>query len=87
MPINAGMGEPGGVPEYGKTHEYGDTWDAARARDWDNLASSVPELLGVLGAAGRSPEEQRQALHEFTQTAPYVPCPFKEDVEQFLEAG
>jgi hypothetical protein len=87
MPINAGMGEPGSDSGYTEIAEHENTWDVARARDWDNLAANVPELLNVLGVSGRSPEEQRRALHEFTQTAPYVPCPFKDEVQQFLEGA
>lgn len=83
------MSEPGGVPAFGDTHSYGpgwgDSWEVFRAADWDNLAANVPELLGVLGVAGRSREEQQARLREFTQTAPYIPCPFKPAVEQFLE--
>jgi len=87
VPIKPGMTESGGGPAYGKTHQYGDSWDAGRAADWDNLAGSVPELLNILGVHGRPLEEQKQALREFTQTAPYVPCPFKPAVEEFLGEG
>lgn len=75
------MSEPGGVPA------SGDSWDSGRASDWDNLARNVPELLNILGVQGHSAEEQREALRAFTQTAPYVPCPFKPQVEAFLEEG
>ena len=67
----------------------GDSWDLFRAAEWGLDATTLPELLGELGLAGKPEAEQRERLREFTRTAPWIPAPhsLKREAATFLREG
>lgn len=67
-------------------------WDAMRAGEWDvrdydgNPVTSLPVVLGLIGAGNKPPAEQRRILSAWAASAAYRPAPeeLKAQVRAFL---
>ena len=70
-------------------------WDAMREAEWDvrgqdgKPVTSLPVILGLIGAGNRPEPDQRRILAEWAASAAYRPAPeeLKTQVRAFLSAG
>jgi hypothetical protein len=69
-------------------------WDAFRAAQWDlydgdQPCTSLPTVLGLIGAGNEPEPVQRRILGDWMRSAAYVPAPdeLKAKCEEFMKGG